>query len=626
MFSRSVKRAVGPCLMGLGVWALVACGGGGGSGGGGDFGASAKELRAEAPAVEAPAAAASAPAAAASAPAAAASAPAQAASAPAAIDPALLLLKIVPAPQEKATAGVSPTYRFFNTKTGTHFYTISQTERNEIIAKLPQFVYEGTSFFAFIGASPGTDPVYRFFNRKTGTHFFTTSEYERDQVRQNLRDTYDYEGTAWYAAKAPGYGDAAVYRFFNTRTGTHFYTSSAGERDSVIARLRDFVYEGIAYYAWTNPTSGGASANPGAVQGPGLAGSFTTVNLSVNITDQPVVTADLYAETWMPDLLVKGTASGDFTVLNGKTLYIIVVDPDGLFQRNAQIYRLDNSATPAVQLQLRGNKLTNPGTYRGNLQIYACLDTNCATRLGNTPHVLPYDVKVRRNAQLPVSTVELNALFGARSQTVSIPLTPPEGRSIADMSVSSASSIVTASVSAPAPDGSGTLDVSGGLALPGKYKAELSLSTRSPGGGPYVPVKSVAVNYTIAENPAVDFVFSVPELNLKTKFGDRNIQNGAMGAWVQNGTMRLRQVEFLTTAAQDAAIPATLRNRWIGMNDFGGMLPGSKTLSVSLSWLGCYGNGDCMPPDTYPFRAHFVHTLNGITTDQYVNGRMVIEP
>ena len=43
---------------------------------------------------------------------------------------------------------------------------------------------------------PGTKPVYRFFNTQTRAHFYTISKEERDWVRNNLPQ-YEYEGIAW---------------------------------------------------------------------------------------------------------------------------------------------------------------------------------------------------------------------------------------------------------------------------------------------------------------------------------------------------------------------------------------------------------------------------------------------
>jgi hypothetical protein len=50
----------------------------------------------------------------------------------------------------------------------------------------------------------------------------------------------------------------AVWRFYNTRTGTHFYTISASERDQTIAKYLDLVYEGAVYYAMTDAGGDGA--------------------------------------------------------------------------------------------------------------------------------------------------------------------------------------------------------------------------------------------------------------------------------------------------------------------------------------------------------------------------------
>lgn len=54
-------------------------------------------------------------------------------------------------------AGTLPVYRFFNTETGTHFYTISEDEKNYVLATWPQFHLDGPAFYAYpIGG--GTPP------------------------------------------------------------------------------------------------------------------------------------------------------------------------------------------------------------------------------------------------------------------------------------------------------------------------------------------------------------------------------------------------------------------------------------------------------------------------------------
>ncbi|MGL5796466.1 MAG: hypothetical protein ACRC06_19080, partial [Waterburya sp.] len=44
-------------------------------------------------------------------------------------------------------------------------------------------------------------------------------------------------------------GSIPIYRFYNSTTGSHFYTPSTVERDYVTNDLANFESEGIAYYA-----------------------------------------------------------------------------------------------------------------------------------------------------------------------------------------------------------------------------------------------------------------------------------------------------------------------------------------------------------------------------------------
>lgn len=143
-------------------------------------------------------------------------------------------------------------YRFFDTTGGTHFYSTSETERNTLIQTRADLVYEGVGLKAV--ASPSTDPaaapVFRFFDVTTGTHFYSASAGERDTIlatRPDLR----FEGTAFYEHTTAKAGDAPVYRFFDLTDGTHFYTSSATERATILASRADLRDEGVGFYAPT---------------------------------------------------------------------------------------------------------------------------------------------------------------------------------------------------------------------------------------------------------------------------------------------------------------------------------------------------------------------------------------
>ncbi len=67
--------------------------------------------------------------------------------------------------------------------------------------------------------------------------------------RARLSSIFTYEGAAYNVSATPAKGAVTVYRFFNKKNGTHFYTASAAERDSVRAKLSGtYKYEGAAFH------------------------------------------------------------------------------------------------------------------------------------------------------------------------------------------------------------------------------------------------------------------------------------------------------------------------------------------------------------------------------------------
>jgi len=140
-------------------------------------------------------------------------------------------------------------YRFYNSQTGAHFFTLSEAERDYVIANLKQFNFEGAAFYAYTTAQPELTPVYRFYNTQTSSHFYTISASERDYIILTY-PAYNYEGAVWYAQTSNATGSTPLYRFYNSKTGTHFFTVNSSERDYVIQTYPSFTYENTAYYVW----------------------------------------------------------------------------------------------------------------------------------------------------------------------------------------------------------------------------------------------------------------------------------------------------------------------------------------------------------------------------------------
>lgn len=143
-----------------------------------------------------------------------------------------------------------PVFRFYNMKTGAHFYTQSPAERDQIVSKYSlTFRYEGVAFTVDAADPANSLPLYRFYNVKTGAHFYTASEAEKTAVIAKFSKVYRFEGVAFNVCAASAPGATPVYRFYNLKKGVHFFTASAAEKDQVATKLSStYRSEGVGFY------------------------------------------------------------------------------------------------------------------------------------------------------------------------------------------------------------------------------------------------------------------------------------------------------------------------------------------------------------------------------------------
>lgn len=152
------------------------------------------------------------------------------------------------------TAVLSPVYRFWSPVFSGHFFTMNETEKNNIIATLSAYwTYEGVAYDAYTGQAAGTLPVYRFWSPVFAGHFYTMNEEEKNNIISGLSAYWTYEGVAWYACPTPVAGTVPVYRFWSPVFAHHFFTINETEKNNIIAGLSAYwTYEGIAYYAFSS--------------------------------------------------------------------------------------------------------------------------------------------------------------------------------------------------------------------------------------------------------------------------------------------------------------------------------------------------------------------------------------
>jgi hypothetical protein len=139
-------------------------------------------------------------------------------------------------------------HRFYNLRTGTHFYTADPTEVNRVIATLGWlYRYEGVAYTVNQGSPSNSNPLYRFYDLRTGTHFYTADAAEANNIIATMGSTFHFDGPAYNVSPSPDYSQQ-VWRFYNYVTGTHFYTADPAERANVQANLYHlYQYEGPAF-------------------------------------------------------------------------------------------------------------------------------------------------------------------------------------------------------------------------------------------------------------------------------------------------------------------------------------------------------------------------------------------
>ncbi len=172
------------------------------------------------------------------------------------IDSSLSVQYIIPTPPASSV----PLYRFWYNGQGEHFYTIDEAEKQWLIDNYSDiWIPEGIAYnvLPLDTTEPNARPVYRFWSSHDGyhSHFYTMSEEERDQIIRDWPWFWTYED-AVFAAFPEGQqpSDAyPVYRFWYNGGVDHFYTMDEAEKQWLIENYPDvWVYEGIAWYGYVH--------------------------------------------------------------------------------------------------------------------------------------------------------------------------------------------------------------------------------------------------------------------------------------------------------------------------------------------------------------------------------------
>ncbi|GFH40800.1 family 43 glycosylhydrolase [Lactococcus insecticola] len=130
-------------------------------------------------------------------------------------------------------------YRVYNPKSGEHFYTANEFERDNLVNK-NNWKYEGIGWVAPVSSKI---PVYRLYSKNIGDHHYTASVAEKNNL---VKSGWEYEGISWYGSES---NKVPVYRAYNknAKSGRHSYTTSEVEQQNLIKnKWQD---EGVAWSA-----------------------------------------------------------------------------------------------------------------------------------------------------------------------------------------------------------------------------------------------------------------------------------------------------------------------------------------------------------------------------------------
>lgn len=185
-------------------------------------------------------------------------------------------------------------------------------------------------------------------------------------------------------------GGQALTGPYKAPTSTREGTFSVSFMESCKGRLAfsgaDFVP--VQRFAFGSLPAGQECRTPPS--GPQATTIFTEVTLQ--LVTPPYYGLLLSKGSTMPSSF-SFSASGNIASLYGRTVYVIVEDPAGLFTSDPPRVAL-RASPPGATVSLTGKPLAS-GTYAGVLRFYACLDPACSTQFAGSPFLQPFKVFVQ---------------------------------------------------------------------------------------------------------------------------------------------------------------------------------------------------------------------------------------
>ena len=342
-------------------------------------------------------------------------------------------------------------------------------------------------------------------------------------------------------------------------------------------------------------------------------------SVRVSLLSPTNIVEEVYEGAPMRTITLTGTATGDVGSLSGRTLYIIVVDPDGLFQSNPLI-----SFAPGNQVNvvMAGAIQPTPRHVTGSLTVNVCLDAGCTQPLAGSPLHVPYDVTVRAGLNVDTSPMAVAYRFGdapaIRTFAVGLPasVTSVVATAVQDDGFSPSPYAVAAAAQGGA---DALVMVTFTPAMTGVYTGKIRVDASvngAQGGASYRAVSPFT--YTVADNAAVLAFYYPPQVVISTFASSTAARFPSLVLLSRPGVSVVSSVvEYLSFPPVAAGHP--------NLNGWMSLLP-LPSLSACFFNNGIALPPDCLPTGLYTARVHTVATDGVQQVDLVVPVAMTVEP
>jgi len=341
--------------------------------------------------------------------------------------------------------------------------------------------------------------------------------------------------------------------------------------------------------------------------------------VQVALTSPTNIVEEVYEGGPMRTVTLVGMASGDVASLAGRTIYIIVVDPDGLFQANPLV---SLAAGNQVNVILAGAVQAVPRHVAGSLTVNVCLDAACAQPLGGSPLHLPYDVTVRPGINVDGSPMAVGYRFGdvpaIRSFAVGLPsnLTNFVATAVENDGFSPSNYAVAEAMQT---GGNGLVTVTFTPAVPGVYTGKIRIDVTLAGPqGAMAYRKDIPFTYTVTDNAAVLAFYYPSQVAVVVSGSSTTAKFPNLTLLSRPGVSMVSSVmEYLTWEPMAADHPNV--NGWMSLFPV-------PALGACFFNNGMGSPPDCLPTGLYTARVHTLVTDGVQQVDVYVPVAMTVVP